>query len=128
MLTISMSHRFINGFITTKQVKNVQQKKTEGSMLNRDDLYNFIQLSSHLDGFVKHVTLYLDLVCIINLPGVITQFNQLVVYTIFLYTFFSPPSSDLILSITDGIVRLSSSLILTVSMSRAAISILRYNL
>ena len=61
-----------------KQVKNVQQKKTEGSMLNRDDLYNLIQLSSHLDGFVKHVTLYPDLVCIISLPEVITQFNQLV--------------------------------------------------
>ena len=62
----------------TKQVRNVQQKKTEGSMLNRDDLYNLIQLSSHLDGFVKHVTLYPDLVCNISLPEVITQFNQLV--------------------------------------------------
>ena len=62
----------------TKQVKNVQQKKKEGSMLSRDDLYNLIQLSSHLDGFVKHVTLYPDLVCIISLPEVITQFNQLV--------------------------------------------------
>jgi len=61
----------------TKQVKNVQQKNTEGSMLSRDDLYNLIQLSSYLDGFVKHVTLYPDLVCIINLPEVITQFNQL---------------------------------------------------
>ena len=45
----------------TKQVKNVQQIKKEGSMLSRDDLYNLIQLSSHLDGFVKHVTLYPDL-------------------------------------------------------------------
>ena len=62
----------------TKQVKYVQQKKTEDSILSRDDLYNLIQLSSHLDGFVKHVTLYPDLVCIINLPEVITQFNQLV--------------------------------------------------
>jgi hypothetical protein len=41
----------------TKQVKNVQQKKTEGSMLSRDDLYNLIQLTSHLDGFVKHYIL-----------------------------------------------------------------------
>jgi hypothetical protein len=56
----------------TKQVKNVQQKKKEDSMLSRDDLYNLIQLSSHLNGFVKHVTLYPDLVCIINLPEVIT--------------------------------------------------------
>jgi hypothetical protein len=47
-------------------------------MLSRDDLYNLIQLSSHLDGFVKHVTLYPDLVCIISLPEVMTQFNQLV--------------------------------------------------
>ena len=62
----------------TKQIKNVQQKKTEGSMLNRDDLYNLIQLSSHPDGFVKHVKLYPDLVCIVSLPEMITQFNQLV--------------------------------------------------
>jgi hypothetical protein len=47
-------------------------------MLSRDYLYNLIQLSSHLDGFVKHVTLYPDLVCIISLPEVMTQFNQLV--------------------------------------------------
>lgn len=47
-------------------------------MLSREDLYNLIQLSSHLDGFVKHVTLYPDLVCIISLPEMITQFNQLV--------------------------------------------------
>ena len=47
-------------------------------MLSRDDLYNLIQLSSHLDGLVKHVTLYPDLVCIISLPVVITQFNHLV--------------------------------------------------
>ena len=55
----------------TKQVKYVQHKKTEDSMLSRDDLYNLIQLSSHLDGCVKHVTLYPDLVCIINLSEVI---------------------------------------------------------
>ena len=54
------------------------RKKKEGSMLSRDDLYNLIQLSSHLDGFVRHVTLYPDLACIISLPEVITQFNQLV--------------------------------------------------
>ena len=47
-------------------------------MLSRDDVYNLIQLSSHLDWFVKHVTLYPDLVCFISLPEVITQFNQLV--------------------------------------------------
>ncbi len=44
-------------------------------MLSRDDLYNLIQLSSHLDGFVK---LYPDLVCIVSLPEMITKFNQLV--------------------------------------------------
>jgi hypothetical protein len=47
-------------------------------MLSRDDLYNLIQLSPHLDGFVKHVKLYPDLVCIVSLPEMITQFNQLV--------------------------------------------------
>jgi hypothetical protein len=52
-------------------------------MLSRDDLYNLIQLSSHLDGFVKHVTLYPDLVCIINLPEVIIQFNLSITIGIF---------------------------------------------
>ncbi|CAG2237568.1 unnamed protein product [Mytilus edulis] len=35
------------------------------------------KLSSHLDGFVKQLTLYPDLVAVVSLPEIITQFNQL---------------------------------------------------
>ena len=49
--------------------------------MSRDDLYNLFQLSSHLNGFVKQVTLYPDLVTIVSLPEIITQLNQLVYVT-----------------------------------------------
>lgn len=47
-----------------KQVKNALHKKRTDQLLSRDDLYNLFQLSSHLDGFVRNVTLYPDLVAI----------------------------------------------------------------
>lgn len=61
----------------SKQVKNALQKRRGDQLLSRDDLYNFFQLSSHLDGFVKQLTLYPDLVAVVSLPEIITQFNQL---------------------------------------------------
>ena len=61
----------------TKQVKNVQSKTRAESRLGRDDIYNLVLLANHLDGFVKHITVYPDLVAIFSLPEILQQFNQL---------------------------------------------------
>ncbi|CAC5396076.1 unnamed protein product [Mytilus coruscus] len=55
----------------SKQVKNAPQKRRGDQLLSRDNLYNFFQLSSHLDGFVKQLTLYPDLVAVVSLPEIV---------------------------------------------------------
>ncbi|CAG2246623.1 unnamed protein product [Mytilus edulis] len=55
----------------------VCSEQVEGNMQGVANPRNSKQLSSHLDGFVKQLTLYPDLVAVVSLPEIITQFNQL---------------------------------------------------
>jgi len=55
----------------------VQGKVREGKLIEKDDIYNLIELAHHLDGFIHEVTVYSDLLTIVGLPEMFQQFNQL---------------------------------------------------
>ena len=59
------------------RIKNHQAKEKTQKSLGKDDIYNLIQLAHHLDGYVREITVYPDLVTIFALPELIDSFQEL---------------------------------------------------
>ena len=60
-------HQGILNARNLKQVQNAKANVTKSKRLSRDDLYNALELSYHLEGFTHQIDIYPDLVVIVGL-------------------------------------------------------------
>ena len=59
------------------QVSNVASKSRQKEKIGQDQIYNVVQLGYHIDDFVKELTVFPDLCCVIGLDDVLTEFNKI---------------------------------------------------
>ena len=69
-------HQGILNARNLKQVQNAKANVTKSKRLSRDDLYNALELSYHLEGFTHQIDIYPDLVVIVGLKEMLLELNK----------------------------------------------------
>ena len=60
----------------TGQIRNVTKTVRKKNRISHDQLYNVIQLGYHLQDFLKELTIFPDLCCIVAVDDILNDFNK----------------------------------------------------
>jgi hypothetical protein len=60
----------------TGQIRNVTKTVRKKNRISHDQLYNVIQFGYHLQDFLKELTIFPDLCCIVAVDDILNDFNK----------------------------------------------------